>query len=164
MRPATVLAVATVLAAIAGPAGAQSSSGTNMGGMKMPLTPEGPAHFAPTRQAYTENHQFLVKLIALPQPIPYEKYFELRFAVYDGHHPDKRLTDAKLAVEAGMRHGLKQGFAHGMQSAPKLTGTGGEFTLTGMYFHMMGPWEVEVKVEEGGKQGTAQFRLPCCGT
>lgn len=99
----------------------------------------------------------------MPQPIPYEKYFELRFAVFDGQHPDKELKDAKLAVAAGMRHGLKTGFAHGMQSAPKLAETGGEFTLSGMYFHMMGPWVIEVKVEEGGKHGTADFRLPCCG-
>jgi hypothetical protein len=159
MKPAAGVAIAAVLALAAGPAGAQS------GGMKMPMPmAEGPTHFAPTRQAYTENHQFLVKLLALPQPIPYEKYFTLRFAVYDGKDPAKPLTDAQITVAAGMRHGLKSGFAHGMQSAPKVTETNGEATLAGMYFHMMGPWIVDVTVHQDGRQGTAEFRLPCCGT
>jgi hypothetical protein len=161
MRLSIGLAVVLMLAASAGPAGAQSGG---MSGMKMPMKPEGPANFPPTRQAYTENHQFLVKLVTLPQPIPYEKYFDLQFAVYDGHHPQKELTDAQLAVEAGMRHGLKEGFAHGMQSAPKLAEMNGQFTLSGMYFHMMGPWVVKLTVQEGGRHGTAYFRLPCCGT
>ncbi len=159
MRSAAALALAMILVTFAGPAGAQS------GGVKMPMAmPEGPAHFAPTRQAYTENHRFLVKLLTLPKPIPYEKYFDLRFAVYDGHDPKRQLTDAKLEVEFGMRHGLKHGFAHGMQSAPKETETNGQFTLSGVYFHMMGPWVIKLTVNEGGKQGTAYFRLPCCGT
>lgn len=148
------LVFAAMVAAAAGPAVAQS-------GLKMQM--EAPADFAATRQAYTKNHDFLVKLVALPQPIPYEGYFDLRFAVYDGHHPTKQLTDADLTIEAGMRHGLTQGFAHGMQSSPKITKRNGEFTVSGMYFHMMGPWVLKMTVSDGGKQGVAYFRLPCCG-
>jgi hypothetical protein len=158
MRRAAGFAVAALLVLSAGPADAQS------GGIKMPMVmPEGPADFAPTRQAYTANHRFLVKLQALPQPIPYEKYFDLRFAVYDGHDPTKPLTGVTLTVAAGMRHGLKSGFAHAMQSAPKVAEKDGEFTLSGMYFHMMGPWTLDVTVHQGGKDGTSEFRLPCCG-
>ena len=158
MRRAAGFAMAALLVLSAGPAAAQSGSMT-----KSMAMPAAPADFAPTRQAYTANHRFLVKLQALPQPIPYETYFELRFAVYDGHDPQKPLTDATLTVAAGMPHGLKGGFAHVMQSAPKLAEKDGEFILSGMYFHMLGPWVVDVTVRRGGKDGTAEFRLPCCG-
>lgn len=123
-----------------------------------------PAQFAPTRSAYTRNHEFLVKLLVVPHPIPFEKYFNVRFAVYDGHHPSKEFHDAHLALFAGMRHGLKHGFAHGMQSSPKIRERHGVFRISGMYFHMMGPWVVKVTVKKGKETGVAYFRLPCCGT
>jgi hypothetical protein len=165
MNRAALLVAGAMFVAWTGSGLAQSGAMSPSGGMHMKMAmPEEPAHFAPTRQAYTENRRFLVKLATLPQPIPYQKYFDLRFVVYDGRNPQKELTDAKLTVEAGMRHGLKHGFAHGMQSTPKLSEKDGEFTLSGMYFHMMGPWVIKLTVEEGGKQGTAYFRLPCCGT
>jgi hypothetical protein len=147
---------AAVLGAASIPALAQS------GTMNMPMA-EKPAHFAPTRQAYTTNRRFLVRLLSVPQPIPFEKYFKLRLAVYDPKHPAKPLPDARLALSAGMRHGLKHGFAHGMQSAPKIAEKDGIFTVSGMYFHMMGPWTLKAAVARGGGQGTAYFQLPCCG-
>lgn len=131
------------------------------GGMMM--ADSGPAHFPPTRQAYTTNRDFLVKLVALPKPIPFEKYFTIRFAVYDGHHPSKRLDHVKLSLFSGMRHGLKHGFAHGMESSPKITTSNGEFKIEGMYFHMMGKWTLKVTVEHAGHSGIAYFNLPCCG-
>jgi hypothetical protein len=107
-------------------------------GMKMPMSEE-PTHFKPTRQAYTANHLFLVKLVTLPPFIPFQQYFELHFAVYDGKHPARRLDDTQIEVYAGMRHGLKHGFAHGMQSSPKVERDAGDFKVSGVYFHMMGP-------------------------
>ena len=83
---------------------------------------DGPSQFKPTISAYTTNHEFLAKLIKRPDPIPYQKYFALRFAIYGGQHPDKMLPKARLKVAAGMPHGMAHGFAHGMQSSPKLTG------------------------------------------
>jgi hypothetical protein len=152
-----VMAFVAVVLAASAPAWAQS------GGMKMPMAmPEKPAHFAPTRQAYTTNHRFLIKLLSVPRPIPYEKYFDLRFAVYDAKHPDKQLPDAGLEIYAGMRHGMKTGFAHGMQSAPKIDAKGGVFTISGMYFHMMGPWTLKATVTKGKETGVAYFQLPCC--
>lgn len=150
-----------VLCAAAAPA-ALAASGDMNKPMSMPM-PDKPVKFDATRQAYTGDHRFLVKLLSVPKPIPYEKYFDLRFAVYDGRDPSKPLSDAQLQVNAGMRHGLKQGMAHGMQSAPKVAEKDGAFDVSGMYFHMMGPWTVEAVVREGGKQGTATFQLPCCG-
>jgi hypothetical protein len=131
-------------------------------GMDMEMS-GAPAHFAPTRAAYTGDHRYLIKLLELPNPIPYEKYFSLRLAVYEGHAPHKKLGDAQVQVVAGMRHGMKHGFAHMMESDPKLASAAGEITVSGMYFHMMGPWIMEVTVSDGGMPSVASFKLPCCG-
>lgn len=128
----------------------------------MDMTDSGPAHFKPTREAYTTNHRFLVKLTQLPQPIPYQKYFTIRFEVYDGHHPSQRMHNVKLSLFAGMRHGLKHGFAHGMESSPKIIDHNGVFTVEGMYFHMMGKWTLKVTARDAGQTGIAYFDLPCC--
>jgi hypothetical protein len=130
--------------------------------MAMPMADE-PAHFEPTRAAYTTDHRFLVKLVSLPSPIPYEKYFTVKLAVYEGHEPHHKVTSARLAIFAGMRHGMKHGFAHGMQSSPKLAEHHGVVTVSGMYFHMMGPWVLKATVHEAGKSSVAYFKLPCCG-
>lgn len=158
-RSTAILVMATFLAA-AIPVYAQTNG---MNGMNM-STPEKPAHFAATREAYTTNHQFLVKLISLPNPIPYEKYFRVRFEVFDGSNPSQRLPNANVAVFAGMRHGMKTGFAHGMESSPKVSERDGVVTVSGMYFHMMGPWTLKTTVHNGGKEGIAYFNLPCCGS
>ncbi|MGA8006318.1 MAG: hypothetical protein WCA17_09470 [Burkholderiales bacterium] len=130
--------------------------------MNMPM-PDAPAHFKVARAVYTTDHRYLVRLVSLPSPIPYQKYFALRFKVYEGRAPHGHLADARIGIEAGMRHGLKHGFAHGMDSAPKLAQQSGAVTVSGMYFHMMGPWVVKVTVNDGDKPSTAYFKLPCCG-
>lgn len=118
---------------------------------------------APTRQAYTENHAFLIKLTKLPRPIPYQQYFTVAFEIYSGKHPAPRLTDVNLTLFAGMRHGLKHGFAHGMESSPKIVRQDGAFRVRGMFFHMMGKWTLKLTVARDGQKGTAFFELPCCG-
>jgi len=138
-------------------------SGTNTPGMSMPMAGQ-PAGGAATREAYTNHHAFLIKIQSLPDRIPFEKYFSLRLAVYDGRHPGKALADAHLTVTAGMRHGLKVGFAHAMQSSPQIVATDGVFVVSGLYFHMAGPWTLEVDVERNNQRGTAYFTLPCCGS
>lgn len=159
-----VSAVTTILAASL-PAWAQSPMNAAPGGMNMKMNmSDKPVHFAPTRAAYTTNHLFLVKLLAVPRPIPFEKYFHLRFAVYDGKHPSAEIDGAKITIFVGMRHGLKHGFAHGMESTPKIVAAKDAFTVSGMYFHMMGPWVLKATVTKGKERGVAYFDLPCCGT
>lgn len=152
----SIVAFMDVRSAVSNPAS------MSMNRPKMDMS-NGPAQFAPTRQAYTTNHAFLVKLDSLPAPIPFEKYFTLHFSVYPASGAAQPLSDAKLTLAAGMRHGLKNGFAHGMDSAPVVTADKGSFNVRGMFFHMMGPWVLKVDVQSGGKSGTAYFRLPCCG-
>lgn len=152
LRSAAFFAVA-ILSAATLPVSAQM---TGMGGMRMPILA--------TRQAFTTNHRFLVKLVSLPKPIPYEKYFKLRLQVFDGNNPSKALPNARVAVVVGMRHGMSSGFAHGMESSPKVSQRNGVVTVSGMYFHMMGQWTLQTTVRNRGKEGIAYFNLPCCGS
>ncbi len=117
---------------------------------------------APVPEAYTADHQLLVKLLFVPNPIPLEKYFSLRLAVYSGDDPHEPLTDVHLQVTAGMSHGMSQGFAHGMQSAPHIEIRNGIATVSGMFFHMSGEWTLQATVQAGGHDGTVFFYLPCC--
>lgn len=158
------LAVAALFALRPAPAFAAGTNtqDMNMPGMNMPMS-EGPAHFPVPQQVYSSHKLFLVKLTAIPSPIPFEKYFTISFAVYDGHHPQKLLPGAKVTIFAGMRHGLSHGFAHGMQSSPKLSEKAGIVSASGMYFHMMGPWTLKVTIRNGGKEDVAYLNLPCCG-
>ncbi len=142
-----------------GSTAAKSDTGT----MSMPMS-DVPAHFKPTRAAYTTDHRYLVKLLSLPSPIPYQKYFTVRFAVYQGRPPHQRLAQVPVRIFAGMRHGLTHGFAHGMESSPRLVRKDGVVTVSGMYFHMMGPWVLKVTVSGNGNlPSAAYFELPCCG-
>jgi len=143
---------AAIVALAAVPAAAQ------MSGMDMPMHKMGPV----MRTVYTTNHQFLLKLVSVPRAIPYQKYFRVRMAVYDGNHPAHRIMHPRVAVNVGMRHGLKTGFMHGMQSAPQVSERDGVVTISGLYFHMMGPWTLATTVHAAGKEGTAYFELPCC--
>jgi hypothetical protein len=122
----------------------------------------GPAQSTAATEAYTADRQFLVRLLSVPKPIPYEKYFSVTVGVYDANNPARRLSDVQLAVVAGMSHGLAQGFAHTMQSAPKIEARDGVATVSGLYFHMMGSWTMEVTVRMRDEESAAYFQLPCC--
>jgi hypothetical protein len=154
------LTLVAVLAVFTAPLAAADEGAMN--GAKMPMS-DAPAHFKPTRSVYTTHHLFLVKLLTVPTPIPYEKYFTIRLGIYDGAAPHKKLSDAAVEIYAGMRHGMKTGFAHGMNSTPKVTSDAGIVEVSGMYFHMMGAWTLKAMVRQGGKEDVAYLQLPCCG-
>jgi len=161
-QPKLCLTLVAVLAVFTAPIAAADEGATNGMKMNMPMS-DAPAHFKPTHSAYSEHHLFLVKLLAVPLPIPYEKYFTIRLGVYDGAAPHKKLSDATVEIYAGMRHGMKTGFAHGMNSSPKVTSDDGIVDVSGMYFHMMGAWTLKATVKQGGKEDVAYLQLPCCG-
>jgi hypothetical protein len=114
------------------------------------------------RRAYTEGHHFLIKLLSFPSSIRLQEYFTVRLAVYDGNDPQRRLSDVHVEVAAGMTHGMAEGFAHGMQSAPKVQMRDGVVTVSGLFFHMPGVWTMRVTVHHGEDEGTASFQFPCC--
>ena len=116
----------------------------------------------PTAEAYTADRQFLVRLLSVPKPIPYEKYFSVAVGVYDANNPARRLSDVQLTVVVGMSHGLGQSFAHTMQSSPKIEIRDGVATVSGLYFHMIGPWTMEVTVRMRDEESAAYLQLSCC--
>lgn len=130
--------------------------------MAMPMA-EGPSHFPVAKEVLSAHHRFVLKILSVPKPIPFERYFTLMFKVEDAHHQRNRLRGVRLTLFAGMRHGLKHGFAHGMQSSPKISEKRGVFTVRGMYFHMMGPWTLKLTIRAEGKEDVAYLQLPCCG-
>jgi hypothetical protein len=114
------------------------------------------------RLAYTEGHRFRIKLLSFPRSIRLQEYFTVRLAVYDGNDPRRRLSVVHVEVAAGMTHGMAEGFAHGMQSAPKVQMRDGVVTVSGLFFHMPGVWTMRVTVHHGQDEGTASFQFPCC--
>ena len=126
-----------------------------------PMSAE-PAQSTPTAEAYTADRQFLVRLLSVPKSIPYEKYFSVAVGVYDASNPARRLSDVQFGVVAGMSHGLGQGFAHTMQTEPKIEVRDGVATVSGLYFHMIGSWTMEVTVRRRDEKSAAYFQLPCC--
>jgi hypothetical protein len=158
-RRACLIGVAA-LTGFAAQASAQSA-GMNMP-MVMPMSQQ-PAQFEPTREAYTEDHQYLIKLVALPKPIPFGTAFDLRFAVMDGKQPTRQLSNVQLELFAGMRHGTEHSFIHSMETPPQVTEKDGAFAVSDMNFDMMGPWTVGVTVRKEKEESTAYFQLPCCG-
>ena len=161
-RPHSVeLFIAASLLTIA-PAWTQSNSAQLRSAYRTAPIAAQPVQAVPTVQAYTADRQFLVRLLSVPKPIPYEKYFSVAVGVYAANNPARHLSDVQLAVVAGMSHGLGQGFAHTMQSAPKIAVRDGVATVSGLYFHMMGSWTLEVTVRMRDEESAAYFQLPCC--
>ena len=160
--PRAVFALAVVLltAMVIVPARATETSPLDRQGM---ASKEIPVAQIPRREVYTDNHIFLVRLLTIPGQIPFEKYFDVQFAVFDGKTPVQHTQDIEVSVFAGMRHGLRKGFVHGMESSPRVLANEGVFTVSGLFFHMMGPWDLEIHIVKDGREGVASFNLPCCG-
>jgi hypothetical protein len=70
IRTRQLLAIAAVFGALGGSALAADQGETKMP-MNMPMS-DAPAHFKPTRSAYSEHHLFLVKLLEVPTEIAAE--------------------------------------------------------------------------------------------
>ena len=160
-RPHSIeLSIAASLLTIA-PAWTQSNSPTLQSAARTAQSMSAePA--TPTAEAYTADRQFLVRLLSVPKPIPYEKYFSVAVGVYDANNPARRLSDVQLTVVVGMSHGLGQSFAHTMQSSPKIEIRDGVATVSGLYFHMIGPWTMEVTVRMRDEESAAYLQLSCC--
>jgi hypothetical protein len=152
-----LMSLAAVASVWAQPNSANSHAGRDAVSMRTD------AHELPSaRRAYTEGHHFLIKLLSFPSAIRLQEYFTVRLAVYDRNEPQRRLSDVHVEVAAGMAHGMSEGFAHGMQSAPKVQMRDGVVTVSGLFFHMPGVWTMRVTVHHGEDEGAASFQFPCC--
>ncbi|NKF23381.1 hypothetical protein [Solimonas marina] len=157
----TAVFVAGLLPAIS--ASADMKSDMAKGGMAMTgMHMDTASDVKPTTQAYTSDHRYFITLDGMPKSIPEQDYFTLHFSVFDGQHPKQPVSGFSLDVQAGMRHGMKNGFAHGMQSSPKISVSGNTATVSGLMFHMMGTWTLQLTVHDGQHTSVADFELPCC--
>lgn len=119
-----------------------------------PGTEPGPSdwHVEPSRKG-----RFVVEWRAVPDPIPFNRPFELEVRLTDGADPSRALADAPLSVQA-----LMPGHGHGMLRATRTTHVGdGLYRVEGMLFHMEGAWEVlfEVRSDAGVDRAVTEVRL-----
>ncbi|MBD3650676.1 MAG: hypothetical protein HUJ15_04975, partial [Alcanivorax sp.] len=89
-------------------------------------------------QVLSEQGRYRVEVRQVPEPLPEGEHFSLGLRVVSMDNPDAPLDASAVTVEAGMRHGRDQGFAHGMQSEPQVSARDGLILVEGVYFHMGG--------------------------
>src|SRR5262249_24522403 len=165
-RAAWLMGAAAFMGLATGASAQSSDMNMQSGGMSMPMVmpmSQEAAQFAPTREAYTEDQQYFIKLLTLPKPIPFGTAFDLSFSVMNAKDSTKMLTKVQIELFAGMRHGVEHSFIHSMETSPQVTQKDGRFTVSGMIFDMMGAWTVGVTVRGENQPSTAYFQLPCCG-
>jgi len=97
------------------------------------------------RSQFSEKKSFQVSYIPLPDPIPLNQYFRLKFQVQDAQN--NILKTAQIKLDAGMPE-----HNHGMNVKPLVKNLGqGIFEARGLLFHMPGYWEIYVDIEDKGK-------------
>ena len=114
-------------------------------------------------QVLSEQGRYRVEVRQVPEPLPEGEHFSLGLRVVSMANPDAALDAAAVTVEAGMRHGRDDGFAHGMQSEPVVSSRDGLILVEGLYFHMGGVWTLQVTIDGGDGEDQAWLTLPCCG-
>lgn len=103
------------------------------------------------RSQLSEKKSFRLSYTPLPDPIPLNGYFRLKFLLQD---PNGKLLDgAKLSVDATMPE-----HNHGMNAKTRIKALGkGAYEVQGLLFHMAGYWEITALIEHGGKREKAIF-------
>ncbi|HCR80494.1 MAG TPA: hypothetical protein DIW42_13205 [Alcanivorax sp.] len=114
-------------------------------------------------QVLSEQGLYRVEVRQVPEPLPQGEHFNLGLRVVSMDNPDEPLDASGVAVQAGMRHGREDGFAHGMQSEPVVSVRDGLILVEGLYFHMGGAWTLQVTIDGDDGEDQAWLTLPCCG-
>lgn len=114
-------------------------------------------------QVLSEQGRYQVEVRQVPEPLPEGEHFSLGLRVVSMDNPDAPLDASAVSVEAGMRHGREDGFAHGMQSEPVVSFRDGLILVEGLYFHMGGAWTLQVTIDGDDGEDRAGLTLPCCG-
>lgn len=103
------------------------------------------------RSQPSDKKSFRINYTPIPDPIPLNQHFRLRFQVQDAQN--KLLEKAQIKVDAGMPE-----HNHGMNVKPVVKELGkGVFEVRGLLFHMPGYWEIYVDIEHQGKKEQAIF-------
>jgi len=123
----------------------------------------GDAAGAVPAQVLSEQGLYRVEVRQAPEPLPKGEHFSLGLRVVSMDNPDTPLEASAVTVEAGMRHGRDDGFAHGMQSEPRVSVRDGLILVEGLYFHMGGAWTLQVTIDGDDGEDQAWLTLPCCG-
>jgi len=129
----------------------------------VPAAGGGDASGAVPGQVLSERGHYRVEVRQAPKPLPEGEHFSLGLRVVSVDNPDQALDAARVSVQAGMRHGRDDGFAHGMQSEPQVSVRDGLILVEGLYFHMGGEWTLQVTIDGDQGEDRAWLTLPCCG-
>jgi hypothetical protein len=105
--------------------------------------------------ALTSESNYYVTWVAVPDPIPLNEMFELRFRVASASDHDRLVRGAVVTASAWMPlHN------HGMSLQPQIESHGdGTATGHGFLLHMPGVWELRVAVMVDGQMERATFRI-----
>ena len=114
-------------------------------------------------QVLSEQGLYRVAVRRIPEPLPEGEHFSLGLRVVSLDTPDQPLDASRISVQAGMRHGREDGFAHGMQSEPVVSVRDGLILVEGLYFHMGGVWTLQLTLDGDEGEDRAWLTLPCCG-
>jgi hypothetical protein len=124
-----------------------------------------PAPNDQSRSGLTDQGRLWVELVPVPNPIPFNKIFEMKVVVRDAAKRDQpaqgvSLDDVRITMPA---HG------HGMKVKHEILDGAqpGEFLLKGLQFHMNGEgdnglWAVELILQAQGQIDRVSFDLQCC--
>jgi hypothetical protein len=123
----------------------------------------GDAAGAVPAQVLSDQGLYRVEVRQAPEPLPKGEHFSLGLRVVSMDNSDTPLDASAVTVEAGMRHGRDDGFAHGMQSEPRVSVRDGLILVEGLYFHMGGAWTLQVTIDGDDGEDQAWLTLPCCG-
>lgn len=103
----------------------------------------------------SNDGSYLVEFRTRPPTVPLNEPFTLEVRLFDARRGNAPITDAELAVDAGMPE-----HRHGMNVVPRSWKTNdGTYLVTGMVFHMPGRWELYFDVTRGGTTERTQTEL-----
>lgn len=129
----------------------------------VPAAAGGDASGTVPAQVLSEQGLYRVAVRRIPEPLPEGERFSLGLRVVSFDNPDQPLDASRISVQAGMRHGREDGFAHGMQSEPVVSFRDGLILVEGLYFHMGGVWTLQLTLDGDDGEDLAWLTLPCCG-
>lgn len=108
------------------------------------------------RSCVSEGEAFRITLDSTPEPIPFNRPFELTIDVTERVvDPGQETCTPQLEISATMpEHG------HGMTLEPRVERAGTDrFHVRGMLFHMPGVWWIETDVRCGSRQDRVVFEV-----